>query len=160
MNGENELDIETVFSWLESRAGKLDGVVVTGGEPCVHSDLPEFLSKIRDLGFKIKLDTNGSRPEMLEKCIDLELVDFIAMDIKASWDNYSSLCGVKVEREAITRTVELIGKSDIPHLFRTTFVPPLMKENELESIRTYIPEHSEYIVQDFRSETALDPNLR
>lgn len=160
MRGENELDVETVLNWLKSRAGKLEGVVVTGGEPCFQADLPEFLLQIKDLGFKVKLDSNGSFPEMLEKVLDRGLVDFVAMDIKASWENYDILCGTVVEKETITKSIESIVQSGVPHLFRTTFVPALMEEQETEDIAKMLPQNSSYKIQEFRSETALDPRLR
>ena len=160
MHGENELDVETVLEWLKSRAGKLEGVVVTGGEPCFHADLPEFLLQIKDLGFKVKLDSNGSFPEMLEKVLDRGLVDFVAMDIKASWENYDTLCGTVVEKETITKSIESIVQSGVPHLFRTTFVPALMEEQETEDIAKMLPQNSSYKIQEFRPETALDPHLR
>lgn len=160
VRGEHELDVEIVLEWLKSRVGKLEGVVITGGEPCLQSDLPDFLTQIKDLEFKVKLDTNGSFPEMLDRVIELGLVDFIAMDIKAGWENYDNLCGVWVDPKKIKKSIQIITNSGAPHLFRTTFVPALMDETETEDIRRMLPEKSEYKVQEFRSETALDPRLQ
>lgn len=157
--GENEIELETIFDWLKSRAGKLEGVVVTGGEPCLHNDLPKLLADIKRLGFKIKLDTNGSFPDMVGKLIKGNLIDFIAMDIKASWDNYDNLCGAKVKPSDIATSIKIIAESGIPHLFRTTFVPKLMGDNDRIEIEKMIPKGSQHITQKFRPETALDPRL-
>lgn len=158
--GKGELDVAQVFDWLKSRASKLEGVVITGGEPCLHNDLADFLTKIKNLGFKVKLDTNGSFPEKLAQIIEAQLVDFIAMDVKADWNNYDTLCGVNVRHKDITRSIEIIAKSGVPHLFRTTFVPALMNDTETVEIQKILPGKSQYIVQKFRSETAFDPQLR
>ncbi|WP_136795726.1 MULTISPECIES: anaerobic ribonucleoside-triphosphate reductase activating protein [Desulfosediminicola] len=152
--GEHELDVEEVLSWLKTRSGKLEGVVVTGGEPTIHADLPDFLATIRGMGYKIKLDSNGSNPKMLKQVIQAELVDYIAMDIKADWGNYERLCGTPVDLEKINRSIEILANSGTPHLFRTTEVKELMSTHEIANIERMLPASSNYSIQTFKPETA------
>jgi len=100
-NGDNTLEEQEVFDFLKLRKGKLHGVVITGGEPTEHDDLPQFIRKIRELGFVIKLDTNGSHPEMIELLLQEKLIDYFAMDIKAPFNKYNTLCGIDVDIQAI-----------------------------------------------------------
>jgi len=152
--GEHELEVEEVLSWLQKRASKLEGVVVTGGEPTIHADLPVFLSRLKEMGYSTKLDSNGSRPEMLQAVIQAGLVDFIAMDIKARWVNYHKLCGVPVCLENVQKSARIIAGSGIPHLFRTTDVRELMSVDEIQEIQEMLPAGSSHIVQTFRPENA------
>lgn len=114
-----------LFAFLESRRGKLDAVVVSGGEPTLHHDLPEFLAKIKALGYAIKLDSNGTNPEMLEKVISAGLVDYLAMDIKAPLDKYEQVVACPVDTDNIVKSIDIIKKSNLPYEFRTTLVPGL-----------------------------------
>ena len=156
----NLISEASVFSFLESRKGKLDGLVVTGGEPTLHNDLSEFLAKVKGMGFLTKLDTNGSRPEVVEKVIDAGLADFIAMDLKAPLDNYKRLAGVNVLQEKLLKSIELISKSGIAHQFRTTVVNKLLSDDDLERIKKIVPKGSPYVKNKFISKNALDPALR
>ena len=91
----DSLTTEDIFEFLEKRKGILDGVVITGGEPLIHTDIDEFISKIKKIGYKVKLDTNGTNPELLKKLIDLNLIDYVAMDIKNCPNLYAETCGLK-----------------------------------------------------------------
>jgi len=145
---------------LESRMGRLDGVVITGGEPTLQSDLPKFLDVIRRMGFEIKLDTNGSHPEMVHRLIARKLVDYIAMDIKAPWDSYDLLTGVETPVDRIRETMRIVTNSGIEHEFRTTVVDALLSEDDILSISASIPVDSPHRLQTFQPENALDPELR
>ena len=101
-------------------------------------------------GYEVKLDTNGSRPEVVEDLIKASLVDYIAMDIKAPLNKYSLLCGVFVDTDAITQSIHTIHSSGISHHFRTTVYPPMLSEKDLEDILLLVPETSEHRMQDFR----------
>jgi pyruvate formate lyase activating enzyme len=157
---ENFISEASIFDFLESRKGKLDGLVVTGGEPTMHNDLAEFLAKVKGMGFLTKLDTNGSRPEVVKKIIDAGLVDFIAMDLKAPLDSYKRLAGVDVLQEKLSKSIELISKSGIAHQFRTTVVNKLLSDDDLEKIKKMVPKGSPYVTNKFISKNALDPALR
>lgn len=151
---------EEITSFLLKRRGTLSGVVVTGGEPTLHSDLPEFLARVKALGYAVKLDTNGSRPGMLRQVLERGLADFIAMDIKAPLERYHELAGVEVERGDIEESIRLICASGVDHLFRTTVVRPLLSDDDLLRIRAALPQPPRHILQDFvPRDTVLDPAL-
>ncbi len=119
------LPVPEILARLAQRRGKLDGVVVTGGEPTLHADLTDFLRAIRTLGFAIKLDTNGSHPAVVRTLLDARLVDFVAMDLKAPWSRYAEAVGVPVDTAALAETISLLRTRAIPHQLRTTKWPGL-----------------------------------
>jgi pyruvate formate lyase activating enzyme len=149
-----------ILQRLERRRGQIDAVVVSGGEPTLQPDLPLFLRALRAMGFTIKLDTNGSKPEVLGSLIGAGLLDYVAMDVKAPWDRYQVLAGVRVDTNRIAESLRIIAGSAVPHEFRTTWVRPLLSEDDIETIRRIIPLGSPYKQQDFRPGHALAPNLR
>jgi len=156
---DDALSEERVLSFLESRRGRLSGVVVSGGEPTIQPDLPRFLASIRGMGYAVKLDTNGSRPEMIERVISSGLVDHIAMDVKAPCELYSTLSGVSVDTDAVMESLSLIAASGLPHLFRTTIPPGLLTKEDVAAIRALIPEGSPHLIQPCRTENALVPEV-
>jgi pyruvate formate lyase activating enzyme len=151
---------QQVLRLLRSRAGQLDGVVVSGGEPTLQPDLPEFLHRVKTLGYAVKLDTNGSRPEVLRRLLGERLLDFVAMDVKAPWEHYARLTGVPVDTDALLASVGLLAQSGIPHEFRTTVVPPLLTDADLADIANALPAGSPHRRQPFRPAHALAAWLR
>jgi len=151
---------EKVFEFLRDRSSQLDGVVITGGEPTIQPDLPEFIHRIKAMDILVKLDTNGSRPEVLHRLLEEKLVDYIAMDIKAPLDIYDRLTGVQTPISRIKESIELIDRSGIAHEFRTTVLKSLLSPQDLLSIRKLIPPASTHHLQKFRPEHALDPALQ
>ena len=140
---------DTVKEYLKKRKGLLDGVCITGGEPLMQGDLEEFILFVRDLGLKVKLDTNGTYPSRLKALLDKGLLDYVAMDIKASLEDYDKLSGCKVDKEKILEAVDIIKKSGIDHEFRTTAVKGLhTKESILEAAR--LAGGSKYFLQNFK----------
>jgi pyruvate formate lyase activating enzyme len=120
---QQELIPEThVFDVLHRRRNELDGLVITGGEPTIQEDLPRFIRKVRSLGLTIKLDTNGSRPDVIRQLLEEGLLDYIAMDIKAPFDQYESIVRRPVDIDALQTSIELIKKSAVPHQFRTPLI--------------------------------------
>ena len=154
------IPLEEVFLFLEKRRGQLNGVVVSGGEPTLQSDLSHFFYRVRSMGYQIKLDTNGSRPEALAELLVEGLLDFIAMDIKAPFELYDRLTGVCAPKEQLEESIALIARSGIDHEFRTTVVEPLLSEDDLQAIQAMVPHGSRHRLQEFRPENALDPVLR
>lgn len=148
MFGES-LNEEEFFDFLKERVGKLDAVSITGGEPTLQYDLIEFIKKIRDLGFLIKLDTNGTNPEMLKEIIDQKLVNYIAMDIKAPLQNYEKITGVPADVKKIKKSIELIKNSGIDYEFRTTLVKNLLSLEDLKQIGEEIKGAKKYYLQKF-----------
>jgi pyruvate formate lyase activating enzyme len=158
-NQQTQIPQEYVFEQLVKRKKMLGGVVVTGGEPTLQKDLALFIKKIKDLGLKVKLDTNGSKPDVVKKMIEMHLVDFIAMDIKAPLHLYDILAGAVVNTDNILNSIRLIAESGLKHEFRTTYVKTLLSEQNIKDIRDIIPVGSTYKVQTFIPDNALDHNL-
>ena len=138
---------EEIFAFLESRKTQLDGVVITGGEPTLQSDLTEFITKVKDMGFLIKLDTNGSNPKVLEQIIKQKLINFIAMDIKAPFDKYNSVCCVPVNIENIKLSINLIKKSGINFLFRTTYDKTKLFDKDIQTMTDFLNVADFYKIQ-------------
>ncbi len=139
---------EELFRYLEKRAGLLDGVCVTGGEPLLREGLRDFLIKIRSLGYLVKLDTNGSLPERLEGVLDV--VDYVAMDIKNTPEKYPETVGIEnFDVSPILRSVELLKKSGVEHEFRTTLVDGLHTPDDVEKIAKWLGDSERYFLQKF-----------
>lgn len=146
---------EEFFRFLQKRSGILEGVCVTGGEPTLSPELPAFLKRIKDAGYLVKLDTNGSNPEMLETLLKDGLLDYAAMDLKAGRSNYGRVCGWNASAESamlekISRSVTLLVNSRIAYEFRTTVVQGLHTANDFEDIASWIFGCPKYFLQSFR----------
>ena len=149
-----------VDAFLRSRRGQLDGVVISGGEPTIQEDLKAFIGYVKDLGFEVKLDTNGSRPDVLRSLFDTHWLDYVAMDVKAPPFLYPRLTGVTPSLAAIAESIRLIAASGVPHQFRTTHVPSLLGDEDLDSIRAMLPPDATHCVQPFVAHHAWDVTLR
>ena len=125
---------EEVMAFLRRRQGTLEGVVVTGGEPTLQPDLLDFLQQIKHLGYYIKLDTNGTKPDVLKAAIEQKLVDYIAMDLKAPLPKYSTITGVEFETAVLQKSMELIRASGLPYEFRTTYDKEVLTDGDIEAI--------------------------
>ncbi len=156
-NRAETVEQSEITTFLKKRRGLLDAVVITGGEPTLQADLLDFCRRIQRLGFAVKLDSNGSRPAVLEKLLKHNCIDFIAMDIKATPDNYHHLTGVPVDLEAISRSIKIIEKAAIPALFRTTWVPSLHHKEEHQLIPAMLPSRIRHIYQTYKPDNALEP---
>ena len=150
---------EEVFRFLKSRRGQLDGVVVTGGEPTVHADLPQLLRRIQELGFAVKLDTNGSRPDRIQSLVEERLLDYVAIDIKASALAYESAAGVAVDHKAVRRSVELVISSHVRHELRLTVVDPAAVLEQAKGIAEMASGCDGFFLQPFQPSKALDSRL-
>jgi pyruvate formate lyase activating enzyme len=149
---------ETFFNFLDERKGFLDGVVITGGEPTIQGDLLEFMKKIKERGFLVKLDSNGNLPEVLERAFGGGLVDYIAMDIKTSLDKYKELSGEGAKPENIARSVKLIMASGLPYEFRSTIVKEMHPKPVLREMAQIIKGARVYGMQAFKGGETLDPS--
>jgi len=150
---------------LKKSRGWIDGVVITGGEPTIHSDLLELCKKIKETGFLIKLDTNGTNPVMIRELIDKRLVDYIAIDIKAplTLKKYSRACGVNVENliEKIEETIGILLGDRVEYEFRTTVVPGLHNERDIEKICQRIRGCKKYVIQNYKGDVeTVDPKFK
>ncbi len=142
---------------IEKRKGFIDGVVITGGEPLINKDISEFIKKIKNLGFLVKLDTNGSFPKLLEKILDEKIVDFVAMDIKSSPEKYDKAAGIKVDIKKIEESIGLIMKKAPDYEFRTTVVPGITEEKDIIPMVKMIEGAKMYALQQFRPMKVIDP---
>lgn len=141
---------EEVLSFLKKRKNVLEGVCVTGGEPTLYEELPLFIAKIKTLGYKVKLDTNGSNPKMLQKLMNENLVDYVAMDIKAPVAGYDKVCGVNVDIEKIKQSVDLLKSGETMYEFRTTIVKELHTEADILEIGKWLSGAENYYLQSYQ----------
>lgn len=150
---------ETFFAFLERRRGKLTGVCITGGEPTLHPDLPKFIRHIHALGYAIKLDTNGSAPAVLTSLLQEQLLDYVAVDVKASAERYAEIAGDPRSYDAVRTSLDLLGRSPVAHEFRTTVLPALFSEEDIAGIAALLPDGSRYVLQNFIASKVLDAAL-
>jgi len=162
------LSEKEVFDFLRERQGLLDGVVLCGGEPSVNKDLPQFIEKIKNMGFLVKLDTNGSNPEMLKDLVNAKLVDYVAMDIKLSSKfknqksklTYENIMGEGIKMQDIEKSVEFLKRGLVDFEFRTTVVPGVHEKQDFIKIAEWIGgENVKYYLQNFRPEKTIDPEF-
>jgi pyruvate formate lyase activating enzyme len=136
---------EEVREFLVRRKGMLSGVVFCGGEPTLQEDLVERIAEVAEMGFKVKLDTNGSHPNCLAKA--LNYLSFVAMDLKAPFgEAYDRVCGARVDQEAVKKSMALLRASKVPYMFRTTISPDLLSPSEVEDIKSLILSGEDYRV--------------
>jgi len=148
------------FDFLDSRKGWLEGVCMTGGEPLLSPGLLEFVWKIKSRGLLVKLDTNGSLPKLLKCLLDDKLLDYIAMDIKASPERYSAAAGVRVNMTDIQESINLIRSSGVAYEFRTTVIPRLHSRDDFIRIGEWLEGSELYVLQQFRNGEVLDPSYK
>jgi len=159
VNNRQEISEKEFFDFLDSKKGLIDGVCITGGEPTIHKELSDFIKKIKAKKFLVKLDTNGSNPEILKKLIDAKLLDFIAMDIKSSPENYNKASGVKVDLKKIKKSIEIIKNSGIDYEFRITVVSGLVEEKDIEKIGKWLKGTKNFALQQFQNKKVLDKSF-
>lgn len=153
----HEMPEEEIFTFLEKRKNLLDAVTITGGEPTMHNDLIPFIQKIKDMRFLVKLDTNGTNPDVIERVQQEHLVDYIAMDIKAPVVLYEKTTGRPVNGDTIRRSIKLLMNGTIPYEFRTTVVKTLLSPEDIRSIGEDIRGATHYYLQKFIPTKTLNP---
>jgi len=149
------VSFEEIEDYLKRNRSWIDGVVITGGEPTIHQDLPNLCEKLKKLGFKVKVDTNGTHPSMIRELIHKRLVDYVAMDLKAplNQEKYSKVCGTNTKNllEKIEETIDILLGGDVEYEFRTTVVPTLHEKKDVEEICYRIGGCRKYVIQNFKS---------
>lgn len=156
-----EINESEIFSYLEKRKNILDGVCISGGEPLIHKDIGYFISRIKNMGFSVKIDTNGSNPILLKELIDKNLIDYVAMDIKNSFIKYNDTAGVNVNLENIKKSIKIIEESNIEYEFRTTLVKEYHNIDDIKEICKLISKKSIYYLQNFvNNEGVLNRKLK
>jgi pyruvate formate lyase activating enzyme len=154
--GETTLISEDeVISFLKKRKKMLEGLVISGGEPLLQDDLADFIKKVKKLGYKIKIDTNGTFPEKIKELLDKKLLDYISMDVKAPKKKYQKLSGVKVDIKKIESSVEIIKNEAPDYEFRTTVIPNLLEKKDILEIAKWLEGSSKYYLQQLKSDTPL-----
>ena len=143
-------DVEEFFSFLQKRKGVLDGVAVTGGEPLLQKDIIPFLQRIKDMGFAVKLDTNGSFPKVLKEILDKNLVDYVAMDVKNAKEKYPLTAGWQGDISQVEESIRLLMQGSVPYEFRTTTVAQLHTVEDFRSMGKWIRGAQRYYIQQFR----------
>lgn len=159
--GQPVLSEEEVLDFLTKRRGVLEGVCITGGEPTLQPDLEEFMGKVKELGYLVKLDTNGYRPKVLERLVQAGLLDYVAMDVKAAPENYSRAAGLPgMDVKLVKRSIELLKESKTDYEFRTTVVKGIHKIEEFEEIGRWLSGARAYYLQSYReNENVLCPGF-
>ena len=153
----NYVEKEEVMEYLKLRRDMLDAVCISGGEPTCNSDLKDFIKEIKALGYKVKLDTNGTKPWVVKELIDEKLIDYVAMDLKASPKKYNEVTRTKVNLELIKTTIKILKTSGIKHEFRTTYLPTLDNHDIDEITENFVGKDSKYFLQQFRNTITNDP---
>ena len=159
------IPFEQIEDRLKKSTGWVDGVVISGGEPTIQSDLPNLCQKIKKLGFLAKVDTNGTNPAMMKELINRKLVDYIAVDIKAplTKEKHSRVCGVNTENllEKIEKTIDLLLKDGVEYEFRTTAVSGLHDKRDIEEICQRIRGCRKYVIQNYKGDVGtIDPKFK
>lgn len=150
---------EDILAFLKTRVGRVEGVVVSGGEPTMHEDLPDFIRRVKQLGFLVKLDTNGTNPSMVSVLINEGIIDFVAMDIKASMERYQEVVARPIDTADIQETIRIIKSSGIDHEFRTTLVKSQVSPEDLNEIGKLVAGSPRYALQRFRPGRTLNPQF-
>lgn len=146
---------DEVLSFLKKRKGLLEALSISGGEPLLQEDIVDFIKKVKKLDYLVKIDTNGMFPERLKELIDKNCVDYVSMDVKAPKEKYNTLTGVKTNLKKIEKSIELIKKSAPDYEFKTTFVPDLLKKDDILKIAKWLEGSKRFYLQQFKSNTPL-----
>lgn len=154
-----EFSQDEVLNYLKKKRFFLDGLVISGGEPTLQPHLVDFIRKVKALGMQVKLDTNGSYPMVLKTLFAEGLVDYVAMDIKAGWDNYEKISKCRGIEGNCRKSIELIRKSGVEYEFRTTVYPPVNDAADKAAIKAQLLPGEKYTEQKMRTGNCLDPKL-
>lgn len=150
----NKIDVSTVIKHLEKRKNIIEGLVISGGEPTLCKGLFDFIDRVKDIGIKVKLDTNGYNPDVLEKLIFEKKLDYVAMDIKNSFERYGETAGIKaMDIKKIKNSIEMIKNSDIDYEFRTTLIKEFHDENDIYKMAEEIDGSKKYFLQQYEHST-------
>ncbi|MBS3816159.1 MAG: anaerobic ribonucleoside-triphosphate reductase activating protein [Candidatus Thermoplasmatota archaeon] len=159
IDGSSRIQEEEVISTLDERKNFLEGVSISGGEPTLQEGLIDFLREVKQMDYLVKIDTNGTRPEMISKLLEKDLLDYIAIDVKAPKGKYDLLVGTEIDIQKIERSIEIVHGSNVSYEFRTTVVPGLLDEKDIGDISEWLGKESRYILQQFEhKKDVLDPD--
>jgi pyruvate formate lyase activating enzyme len=156
------IPLEVVLGRLQSFRGWIDGICITGGEPTLAKNLPHLIHQLKGRGFSVKLDTNGSNPQILETLVKNREIDFVSMDVKAPLDSFSyrRSIGIAIDLELIFKSIEILKREEVAYEFRMTVVPGLHREEDIKRLGEELRAGRRFILQNFNPENPLDPSLR
>ncbi len=154
------IDPDEILKFLAMRKGKLDGVAITGGEPTLHNDLPDFIATIKSLNFQVKLDTNGTNPKMLRELIKTNLIDYCAIDFKAPINKYEQIVRKNININDIIESLQIIKESKINYEVRTTIVNHLLTLEDIYQLKKEIGDVKKHFIQEFTPTKTLDTNFQ
>lgn len=146
---------EEILEFLENRINKLEAIVITGGEPLLQEDILEFITKIKQMGYLIKIDTNGANPYKLETLLEKKLIDYVSMDVKASKHKYELLTGKPVDISKIDASISIIKEFAPDYEFKTTIIPTLLDKQDILEIASWLNKSKRYYLQQFKNNTLL-----
>lgn len=155
INNSGAIKEEEIISFLKKRIGKLEALSITGGEPLLNDDIFDFIHKIQNLNYLIKIDTNGSFPDKLKKLIDEDLVDYISMDVKAPKNKYKQISGSNVKIKNIQKSIDLIKNFSKNYEFKTTIVPSLLNKDDIIEIAKWLKGANQYYLQQFKNDSKV-----
>jgi pyruvate formate lyase activating enzyme len=144
-----------ILSLLEKRRGLLEGLVITGGEPLLQEDIVDFITTVKDLGYKVKVDTNGAFPDRLRTLIDNNILDYVSMDVKAPKEKYGRVAGTNVDISAIEKSIDIVKNSGLDYEFRVTVVPGLLEKEDILELSKWLEGSQKFFLQQFKSDTPL-----
>lgn len=154
-----KISTEEVLDYLKKRLKYLEGVCVTGGEPLIYNDIVPFIAAIKKMGLAVKLDTNGANPRLLKDLYDQKMLDYVAFDIKSSPEKYGEVSGVNVDLDKIKESIQMVMNGQIPYEFRSTILPRLHTETEIEKMARFIKGARLYFLQNFVPRNTLDKSF-
>ncbi|MGQ9645756.1 MAG: anaerobic ribonucleoside-triphosphate reductase activating protein [Thermodesulfobacteriota bacterium] len=156
------IPLEAILERLRTFRGWIDGICITGGEPTLHHDLSVFVRKLKNDGFLVKLDTNGSNPQILENLVKKREIDFVSMDVKAPLDpfSYRRATGIFIDLDLIQRSIDLLKREEVEYEFRMTVVPGFHSEEDIKRVGKELQAGRRFVLQNFNPENPLDPSLR
>ena len=156
VNGSTEeFSEEDILSFLKKRAGMLEGVSITGGEPLLQPDIGEFLEKVKALGYKTKVDHNGSFPEALSDLLDRNLIDFVSMDVKTTKGKYGIVSGRPIDKRRLEKSIRIVMEKAPDYEFRTTMVPGIVDPDDVVEIARWLNGASRLVLQQFKTDEPL-----
>lgn len=160
-NNISEIPENEILSYLKKRKGILEGLCITGGEPTLNADLPEFIKKVKDIGYSVKVDTNGTNPDMVKLLVREKLADYFAVDIKNDKDNYAEIIGFNTfDTSKVEKTVEFLLSGKTRYEFRTTLIAEYHKAENIKTIGEWIKGADKYFMQKFKSgDNCISQNL-
>ncbi|MEF8879174.1 MAG: anaerobic ribonucleoside-triphosphate reductase activating protein [Candidatus Thermoplasmatota archaeon] len=154
-NNKDLIPEEQVFSFLEERKELVEGVSISGGEPFLQTDLKDFVKKIKDMGYLVKVDTNGTYPDKLKELLEEDLLDYVAMDVKAPKDKYDKVSGVKTDITKVDQSIKIIREKAPDYEFRTTMVPDLLSMEDIVKIGEWLKDSKKFFIQQFKNDSNL-----